>query len=298
MNQLLRSSGPTSGADSEDELATLSLPTEEDEAASKAIADAAADSQLWKSKKVLRSHLDAVRSIEFDTSSSVLSLLSASDDNTIKVWKLDPSIFSQINLKSQTSTADVHPIITFRGHSAPITCLTISANQRKIFSGSLDSSIKIWKLPEPTNVGGNESYQPFDSSTELNSFVGHSQGIWDMVLLPLGPSEDSLLATASADGTLKVWSNEIQDQNDPLKLSWDYFGNEPTAKDEEERKELTEKNQSQEGGNPLPVPTGVAKCHWNLKTIVVAYSNAVVKLFEIETGKEVLKLKSDETYGE
>lgn len=186
---------------------------------------------------------------------------------------------------SPKAAAENDPVITFRGHSAPVTCVAISQGQRCIYSASLDSTVRVWQLPD-RNL---ESYPPFDRSMELASFVGHSQAIWDMALLPLKVDEEALLATASADGTVKVWSTERI--SSPLKLSWDYFGTEPSEKAEKEREAFKE-------GSGLPVPTSVDVCHSNLRHCAVAYTNAIVKIFEIETGKEVLGLKSDETYGE
>ncbi len=56
MNQLMNRSSKAPGPErnQEEDLANISLAAEDDEAAKEA-ADAAADSLLWKSKKVLRS---------------------------------------------------------------------------------------------------------------------------------------------------------------------------------------------------------------------------------------------------
>jgi len=47
----------------------------------------------------------------------------------------------------------------------------------------------------------------------------------------------------------------------------------------------------------LPVPTSLDFCPTDLRKLVVSYSNAVTKLFDIETGKEILAFKSNESYG-
>lgn len=338
VNQLLSKS--TNPSDGEDELSNLSLPNPEDEASSTASKDLIdeqnLDSQLWKSKKVLRSHLDSVRSVTFNpaynlNNSSTLSIVSASDDNTIKIWKLDPSSFNSNSMKLNSlgsnsttggggNTNDVHPFMTFRGHSASITSLAISNNCQKLFSASLDSSIKVWRLPKLNNTSSinsslnagtgtnGESYQPFDDTLELNSLIGHTQSIWDISILPSGSNNTSeedgsstsneLLASVSADGTTKIWN--VHDKGYELKLSWDYFGNDLNEDSIKEKEKFEEENKDkdEEGRISLPIPTSVNACHWNLKTVAVAYSNSIVKLFEIETGKEVLKLSSDETYGE
>ena len=76
----------------------------------------------------------------------------------------------------------------------------------------------VWSLPTPEH----ETYAPFDSRALLSTFIGHTDGIWDMVLLPLRLRDEALLATISADGTIKVWSTD--ELNSPLKLSWGYYG--------------------------------------------------------------------------
>lgn len=295
VNQLMNRSGRTPGSErkEEDDLANLSLATEDEEAAKEA-ADAAADSLLWKSKKVLRSHLDAVRSVAF--LQNEMTLLSASDDNTIKFWNLDVGTLNQPASKTGT---DSQPLVTFRGHSAAVTCLAVSPNKRRFYSGSLDSSIRVWQLPDRSL----EAYPPFEKSMELGCLVGHSQAVWDVALLPDRSDEEGRLASASADGTVKIWSVRSPASNSVsngesnssaaapavLQLSWDYFGSDPSPDTAKERENL-------EKSGTLPVPTCVEACHSDLRLVAVSYSNSVVKLFDLDTGRQVRQLKSDETF--
>ncbi|KAJ9473955.1 F-box protein MET30 [Pseudozyma hubeiensis] len=297
VNQLMNRSGRAPGSErkEEEDLANISLATEDEEAAKEA-ADAAADSLLWKSKKVLRSHLDAVRAVAF--LQNEMTLLSASDDNTIKFWDLDVGTLNQPAAKSGT---DSQPLVTFRGHSAAVTCLAVSPNKRRFYSGSLDSSIRVWQLPD----GDVEAYPPFEKSTELGCLVGHSQAVWDVAVLPDRSDEEGRLASASADGTVKIWSvragsaaasstsngesNSNASAPAVLQLSWNYFGSEPGPDTAKERENL-------EKSGTLPVPTCVEACHSDLRLVAVSYSNSIVKLFEVDTGRQVRQLKSDETY--
>lgn len=295
VNQLMNRSGRAPGSErkDEDDLANLSLATEDEEAAKEA-ADAAADSLLWKSKKVLRSHLDAVRAVAF--LQNEMTLLSASDDNTIKFWNLDAGTLNQPSAKSGT---DSQPVVTFRGHSAAVTCLAVSPNKRRFYSGSLDSSIRVWQLPDRAV----EAYPPFEKSMELGCLVGHSQAVWDVALLPDRSDEEGRLASASADGTVKIWSvrntSSVSTGNGEanasgaapavLQLSWDYFGSDPWPDTAKERENL-------EKSGTLPVPTCVEACHSDLRLVAVSYSNSVVKLFDLDTGRQVRQLKSDETF--
>lgn len=273
LNQLLKASPDTRSA--EDELANLSLTDPADEAAAaraqaeKIAADDEAADRLWKSKRVLRNHLDAVRAIAFDSTDAI----SASDDNTIKFWHLDPATLDQ---PSRTA-ADNEPILTFRGHTAPVTCLAVASATRRMFSGSMDSSVRVWKLPERPFT----PYPPYENM-EVTSLAGHTQAVWDMALLPQ-QRDGMLLATASADGTVKIWTT---DEKPSLHLSWDYNGADGSHAEES----------AGGGSGERPVPTSVCVVHSDLRTVAVSYSNSIVKLFELESGREVLKLKSDSTY--
>ncbi|CEH15000.1 Cell-cycle nuclear protein, contains WD-40 repeats [Ceraceosorus bombacis] len=274
LNQLLKVNSATRSA--EDDLANLSLHEPADEAAAaraeaeKSTADDEAAERLWKSKRVLRNHLDAVRAIAFDSTDAI----SASDDNTIKFWHLDPATLDQ---PSRTA-ADNEPVLTFRGHTAPVTCLAVASATRRMFSGSMDSSVRVWKLPERPFT----PYPPYENM-ELASLAGHTQAVWDMALLPQ-QGEGLLLATASADGTVKIWTT---DDRPALQLSWDYHGtNDGRITGEAAGIDATER----------PVPTSVCVVHSDLRTVAVSYSNSIVKLFELKSGREVLKLKSDSTY--
>lgn len=287
----------------EDELANLTFSNPADgteEEASRLAAEAVAESQMWKSKKVLRGHLDSVRAVAFD--SSDIGLYSASDDGTIKYWRIDAASLKQNKPKPSGTLAgaDIDPVATLRSHSGAVTCLALSNSKRKLYSGSVDASIVVWNLLDSNTV---EPYPPFDKTSEIGRLVGHTQPIWDLAILPTKGDEEGLLASASADGTVKIW--DIQDNasekgNTGGKLlnSFDYFGSEPTAEKEKERESMLKISVDGEkaSGSSLPVPTSIAPCMSDLRKCAVSFSNSIVKLFEVETGKEVMQFASDAHY--
>ncbi|KAK3813520.1 MAG: WD40-repeat-containing domain protein [Linnemannia elongata] len=227
--------------------------------------------------KMVKEHFDTVRSIAFHPTHK--SLLSGSEDGTMKYWNLEASLKES----KRTLNGDVEPIHTYRGHTKAITAVAISADQDKCFSASMDSTVRSWKLV-PMNK---EAFSRLDPEIPMSSFIGHTDTVWDIRLFPLSISSSQLLASISADGALKIWDTETK--GSPLRSSWGYNGLEPS-----EWAEPTEAYTS--GLAKLPVPTGLDFCPTDLKKMVVSYSNSVIKLFDIETGKEILAFKSNDTY--
>lgn len=81
------------------ELANLSLATAEEEAASNQVNGSAGHNRttdpVWQSRRILRSHMDAVRCVAFARSSDLM-LASAGDDMTVKIWRLHPHTLGPI----------------------------------------------------------------------------------------------------------------------------------------------------------------------------------------------------------
>lgn len=221
--------------------------------------------KVWKTRKTLRNHLDAVRAIAFHPNE--MCLASGGDDFTIKVWRLDPSSLTS-NSRQVQQTTDIEPQITLRGHTAAVTCL-VASSHGLLFSASMDASIRIWSFP-PESL---QPYTAYDPSYFRGELVGHTDVVWGLALVRDG----TWLASGSADGMVKVW--EVSDKGGNLRLSWGYNG---TDSEQEEA---------------LPVPVvAVEGIKTDLKKVAVAYANCIIKVFDIETGKELAKLATDETY--
>ncbi|KAF9984198.1 hypothetical protein BGZ65_000809 [Modicella reniformis] len=238
-----------------DELANLSIMDTDVDGGTKEADPLNDEPARWRPKITLKRHMDTVRSIAFHPVNK--SLLSGSDDGTMKYWNLETSLR---DLKRPIG-CEIDPIHTYRGHTKAITAVAISADQDKCFSASLDSTVRSYKLA-PMNK---ETYARIDPTMVLSKYVGHTDAVWDIRLFPLSISSSQLLGSISADGTLKIWDTETK--GSPLKSSWDYLG------------------------------TGDAKSGTSTNLpMVVSYSNSIIKLFDIETGKEILAFKSDESY--
>ncbi|KIK31639.1 hypothetical protein CY34DRAFT_47167, partial [Suillus luteus UH-Slu-Lm8-n1] len=120
---------------------------------------------------------------------------------------------------------------TFKGHSWRITCIDISADNTLLASGSWDTTARIWNLDTGKLVGpfksedwvGAVRFSPDSRKLAVKTYWGSSLEVWDVQSQKLdtvgtpfkGHTEsvtdlalsfdDSLLASASFDNTIKLW---------------------------------------------------------------------------------------------
>lgn len=230
--------------------------------------DKVPDVQLWHPHGSFSSHLDAVRALVYDGSGE--GLFTASDDCTIKYWRMLPAAVSQ----GDQSKPVAELLTTLRGHQAAVTCLAYSKTHNVLYSGSLDATIRQWSIPSVTPTKGDTI-----SSCISTVLPGSEQAVWGLTLFPSNGQEDMLLISVSANGKIQLWNTSAK-ESAPV-LSWDYFGTDPAPEAEEERKALSS----------IPVPTSVTKCPANLRACVVSFNNGTIKLFNLSDGKEQMAFK-------
>ncbi|KAH9946343.1 WD40 repeat-like protein [Epithele typhae] len=227
--------------------------------------------KVWKAKRTLRNHLDAVRALAFHPTE--LCLASAGDDSTVKIWRVDVASLAS---SASRPTTEVEPQLTLRGHSAAITRLVHSPTKGLLYSASLDSSIRVWALPAPSHT----TYAPYDATRARGELIGHTDAVWDLALA----RDESTLISCGAEGSVKVWDVSGPSGGGSLKLSWLYDGLE------------TPSDLSPEGDQPGA--TAVEAIKTDLKKVAVGYQNAVIKVFDIESGKELSKFQVDPVEGD
>ncbi|PPQ74192.1 hypothetical protein CVT26_004489 [Gymnopilus dilepis] len=225
--------------------------------------------KLWKAKRTLRNHLDAVRALAFHPTE--LCLATGGDDCTVKIWRMDVASLAS---SGSRATTEVEPQLTLRGHSAAITRLIHSPSKQLLYSASLDSSIRIWALPSPSHT----TYAPYDETRSRGELVGHTDAVWDLALV----RDESTLISCGAEGVVKVWDVSGPSGGGSLKLTWGWNG--------------VENPDDLHESPDAPGATSVEAIKTDLKKVAVAYQNAIVKIFDIETGKEVSRLESDMSY--
>ncbi|PWN28418.1 WD40 repeat-like protein [Jaminaea rosea] len=273
---------------------------------------ASKESQLWRMKRHLAHHRGAVKAIAFDQGAGgdeAVVVVSASSDRTIKVARVERTMMhGGAAPRGQQQNAGV--VATLEGHSNLVTSVTVSSARRRIYSGSIDSTLKVWAIPDVAakSANGRREEGSEDDSTEqqqplvvqpLASIKTDSE-ITALTLLPSTAGDDSLLATASADGMVRLYSLDptaddattdaaaSASSGPHLLHTWDYFGLSPSPSSAADREKESEALRQESGG--LPVPTSIVRVHSKLRECAVSYSNCVVKTFRLSDGQEVSKL--------
>lgn len=176
-----------SGGSSSDlgELADFSIVPESAPRTESSAGSAAA--KKWTGKYNLRSHFDSVRALAWVGSD--LTLLSASEDKTVKLWHL-PQAGKKANF-------DVEASWTYRGHDGPVFAVAASEPLGLCFSAGVDCVIRSWRLV-PADVDKFSAYTSYNAAP----LVGHTDAVWALSAHPSAP----LLVSASADGTCRLWN--------------------------------------------------------------------------------------------
>jgi serine/threonine protein kinase len=120
-------------------------------------------------KSTLTGHTDSVWPVAI--SSDGKTLVSGSNDKTIKIWNLQTE-----ELKS-----------TLTGHTDLVNSVAISSDGKTLVSGSNDKTIKIWNL----------------QTEELKStLTGHTYWVYSVAI----SSDGKTLVSGSGDKTIKIWN--------------------------------------------------------------------------------------------
>ncbi|PSN70953.1 WD40 repeat-like protein [Corynespora cassiicola Philippines] len=277
------------------------------------------DQQNFKVRFALRGHLDVVRSVVFTGGGSPTEpeICTAGDDGMIKRWIIPASYASQHGMSHDL---DITPYWSHRGHDGVVTSLaacpasaSFSTGGRVsgdgwIFSGGQDATVRVWERGR------------VDPKATLD---GHTDAVWTVCVLPAtcasvfgadcsnyGGPDRILLASGSADGTIKIWAVSAPPQlHSPQTGSRRGVGG-------SRRHSVTSGSNYPSSPQPNmvtstpfhymlvhtierathPSPTCISPLSLSGENFVVSFSDASILVYDTRTGEELIGMASGETY--
>ncbi|KAJ1822325.1 1,2-dihydroxy-3-keto-5-methylthiopentene dioxygenase [Coemansia sp. RSA 2599] len=168
------------------------------------IAPAKTAASQWQIQKSFTGHLDTVRSIcvRDALSEDAAQMLSGSDDGMVILWDVERGSRRK---SRKRPTGDIAPQHVFRGHLASVTSVVWDSSAHGFaYSGSLDSSIKVWAVPKEDDP---------EACFAARELVGHTDAVWDLSL----SARAGLLASVGADGSCRLWSVDPRHAAEPAR---------------------------------------------------------------------------------
>ncbi|KAK7512454.1 striatin Pro11 [Phyllosticta citriasiana] len=277
------------------------------------------DPQQFKVRYALRGHLDVVRSVIFTGGGtpSEPEICTAGDDGTIKRWII-PASYGAGQHGGLGGDIDIQSYFTHRGHEGVVTSLAASnanfstggraTGDGWIFSGGQDATVRVWERGR------------VDPKATLD---GHTDAVWAVCVLPttcgqlfgqnssnFGGPDRVLLASGSADGTIKIWAVSAPPQLvSPSSGSRRGVGG-------SRRHSVTSGSNFPSSPQPsvatstpfhytlihsierpgAPSPTCITPLSKTGETIVASYTDSSILIFDTRTGEEIIGMASSETY--
>ncbi|USP75816.1 hypothetical protein yc1106_03090 [Curvularia clavata] len=282
-------------------------------------AAAKADPQSFKVRFALRGHLDVVRSVIFTGggSPSEPEICTAGDDGMIKRWMIPASYASQ---HSMNNDLDIQPFWSHRGHEGAVTCLAACpasahfatggrvSGDGWIFSGGQDATVRVWERGR------------VDPKATLE---GHTDAVWTVCVLPTtcanvfgadcskyGGADRVILASGSADGTIKIWAVSAPPQLvSPQTGSRRGVGGSRRHSVTSGSNHPSSPQPSIATSTPFhymlihtierdthPSPTCISPLSPTGENFVVSFTDASILVYDTRTGEELIGMASNESY--
>lgn len=141
--------------------------------------------------QTMEGHSSSVTSVAFHPKMPYLA--TGSLDHTVKLWRFNPSWpYKQTPFGSKNAL-----MATLTGHGSYVSSVVFHPTLPLLATGSWDNTVKLWRFPEAPKV--DFSVTP---PTCVATLKGHRDGVTSVAFHQRMP----LLATGSADNTVKLWS--------------------------------------------------------------------------------------------
>ncbi|KAI5787269.1 WD40-repeat-containing domain protein [Geopyxis carbonaria] len=275
----------------------LSLSSKRRQASREQSNSTKSDAGNFKVKFAMRGHLDVIRAVVFTGGGSLNEpeICTTGDDGVLKRWFI-PGNYG-LSMGGITDV-DVQSHFTHRGHQGIVTSLaacpgnpTDRTGEGWVFSGGQDSSVKVW---EAGKVGCKATLE------------GHTDAVWAVCVLPSSAAmlggghsyERILLASGSADGTIKIWSvtpppvpprrPSSASSTGSVRSTFDSYTNNDTF-DYSLISTITRPDITAS-------PTCITPMSLTGETFIVSYNDASVIIYDTASGEEVVSMASQETY--
>ncbi|WCJ25591.1 hypothetical protein M5689_007463 [Euphorbia peplus] len=168
--------------------------------------------RVWKAagacSHILEGHNDSITSVKVINPGGVgtMTLATASKDQTLRLWKFDEE-------KPKDNPRTVRAFKVLRGHSASVQSVAADTSGNMICSGSLDSTIKLWRTNELDTEENtvsikkrkvkNKAEESQLEGEAMSTFEGHTQRVSSVVW-----PEHETIYSASWDHSVRGWDVE------------------------------------------------------------------------------------------
>ncbi|WP_149977355.1 nSTAND1 domain-containing NTPase, partial [Microcystis aeruginosa] len=251
-------------------------------------------------------HNGSVYSVNFSPDGK--TLVSGSDDNTIKLWNVETgeeirtlkghdnwvnSVSFSPDGKTLVSGSDDktiklwnvqtgQEIRTLTGHNDPVYSVSFSPDGKTLVSGSVDTTIKLWNV---------------ETGQEIRTLKGHDELVRSVNFSPDGKT----LVSGSDDNTIKLWNVETGEEIRTLKGHDNWVNSVSFSPDGKTlvsgSDDKTIKLWNVQTGQEIRTLTGHNDPVYSVsfspdgKTLVSGSVDTTIKLWNVETGQEIRTLK-------
>lgn len=152
------------------------------------------DTNTGKLRKTMGDHEGGVWALQYVGN----TLVSGSTDRTVRVWDIERGVCTHV----------------FSGHTSTVRCLQIvmpelidgrmQPSRPVIVTGSRDSTLKVWCLPDPVKDEPFLTYNPVNPVNPwfMHTLTGHTQSVRAIA------ARGNLLVSGSYDNSMRLWNIE------------------------------------------------------------------------------------------